>query len=102
MITRKVTIKELAESIGHDYQTTSGFVKVLVSIGAIRKAGFKPQEDGKRGKPSEMFEVDNEVDLVFWPELIEKEPLADLGESVGAATVTTLAPVETIVDTAVN
>ena len=72
MKTKDVTINELAQSIGHDYQTTSALVKILVGIGAAKQNGFRAQEAGKRGKPSAIYSIDNEIDLVIWPELVEE------------------------------
>ena len=91
-MTKQVTINELAVSIGHDYQTTSALVKVLVGIGAAKEVGKRANPAGTRGKPSAIYEVENEIDLVIWPELVEN-PV----DSVDTSEVVNLKPV-TIVE----
>ena len=64
---KKVTIKELAAMLGEDYLTTSSIVKFATKLGAIKELPEKRSNpEGKRGKPSSLFEVPNEVVLVFW------------------------------------
>jgi hypothetical protein len=62
---KQMTVSEFAESIKHDYQTTSAFVKVLMGIGAAREVGKRPQAGG-RGKPSTIYEFDQEIELALW------------------------------------
>jgi len=81
MKTFQSTIKNLATEINQDYQTTSALVKILVSIGAAKQVGFQAQEAGKRGKPSAIFELDNEFEMVFRednvPEIENTEKVVD-------------------------
>lgn len=51
--------------LGTEPVYTAGFIKVLEHQGVIKKVGKQPAEGG-RGKPSDIFEVPNEVTLVFW------------------------------------
>jgi len=69
---RQMTVAEFAQSIQHDYQTTSAFVKVLMGIGAAREVGKRPQAGG-RGKPSTIFEFDQEIELALWENEVAPE-----------------------------
>ena len=64
---KTVTIKELAAILGEDYLTTSSIVKFATKIGAMKELPEKRANPaGQRGKPSSLFEVPNEIVLVFW------------------------------------
>lgn len=63
---KTLTINELKDLIRHDYQTTSALVKVLVGVGAAKLVGHRPQEAGKRGKPSATYEFERDIDLSLW------------------------------------
>ena len=73
---RNLTVKQLAELIGEDYIVATSFMKVLVKIGAAKEVG-KQSAAGGRGKPSSVFEVQNEFECVLWeanaPETVSAE-----------------------------
>ena len=54
---RNLTVKQLAELIGEDYIVATAFMKVLVKVGAAKEVG---KQSSGRGKPSSIFEVQNE------------------------------------------
>ena len=62
---KNMTIKQLSEVLGVDQVYVAGFVKVLENQGVIKKVGKSPPNGG-RGKPSDVYSIDNEVTLVFW------------------------------------
>ena len=62
---RNLTVKQLAELIGEDYLIATAFMKVLVKVGAAKEVG-KQSAAGGRGKPSSVFEVQNEFECVLW------------------------------------
>ena len=66
MTTKVFTIKEFAAEIGEDYITTSALVKVLVGAGAAKEVGKRANPEGQRGKPSVLFEIPSEVELVLF------------------------------------
>lgn len=77
-----MTTRELAASLGVDYVKASGLVAVLAEQGAINKVGTRPP-DGGRGKPSDVFEFPESIELCFWqdgeigmPEAPEIEPIS--------------------------
>ena len=85
---KQVTIKQLAEMIEEDYLTTSALVKFSVKLGAIKEVGKEKLPEGTRGKPSMLYEVPNEVLLVFWqdnetdevpevPEIVDENVVAE-------------------------
>lgn len=61
-----LTINEFAALIEEDYITTSNFLKVLLKCGGVKEAGNKPNPEGVRGKPSKLFEIPHEIELVFF------------------------------------
>lgn len=71
-MTKNTTIKELAALIEEDYQTTAGLIKFLLKGGMVKEVGSKPA-DGGRGKPSKIYEIPNEVELVFWEDTQNSE-----------------------------
>lgn len=73
-MTKKIhaTVAQLGEIIKQDYLVTSNFIKVLESIGIAKKIGTAPQEPGKRGKPSSIYEIDAEIELSLLHTLNEK------------------------------
>lgn len=68
IMTKQVTIKELSESLGEDYLTTSALVKFCVKLGAVKEVGKKSNPPGQKGKPAVVYEIPNLVELVFWDE----------------------------------
>jgi hypothetical protein len=68
-----LTIKELSEFLELDYVRVSGFVNTLVSLKVIKQVGTKSAE-GKRGKPSGVFEIPQALELVFWQDKDETVP----------------------------
>ncbi len=86
-MTKQVTIKEFASIQEIDYLTASALIKWFVHIGAAKEVGKKAQETG-RGKPSVIYEIDNEISLCLWEDTEAKETLPE------PPSVETVAPVE--------
>lgn len=62
---KQVTIKEFAEMVDVDYIVASSVMKFLEKVAAAVPIGNRSVE-GKRGKPSIVYELDQEVVLEFW------------------------------------
>lgn len=71
---KNFTINELAEEIGEPYLVVSAFLKLLVKAGVVREVGKQKNPEGTRGKPSVIYEVPKEVNLVLWLDENEGEP----------------------------
>ena len=83
-----MTIKELSESLGVDYIKASGLVACLVEQGAIKCVGSKSME-GKRGKPSSVYEFPEVIELCFWQdEIVTKSEVIEDTETVSESVVT--------------
>lgn len=103
MQSKNVTIHELNDHLKKevnndiDYLMTSSLVKFLVLIGAAKAVG-KKSADGGRGKPSIIYEIDNEFDIVLWEdkasEIIENQ--ANTSEVAPENTPPINAPVEIV------
>lgn len=80
---KNVTVKQLAESLGEEYVTTAALIKLLVSQGVIKEVGKQPATGG-RGKPSSIYQIDNEVTLVFWndEDQVKEDKLEEIQVSV--------------------
>lgn len=96
-MTKKVTIKEFVEAFNAgepdaskhiDYVVGASFIKVLVAVGAAKEVGKQPNPPGTRGKPSSIFEVENEVNLFIFE---DEENKTENSESV-------VAPVDSVVE----
>jgi len=60
-----MTVKQLSKELGCEYLEASSLIKLLVNQGVVKEVGKLPATGG-RGKPSSIFEIPNEVELVFW------------------------------------
>lgn len=58
----KVTANELAELLKIDYVTASAIAKLMVAQGKGKLGEPRPQPNGK-GKPSNVYELDDEFTL---------------------------------------
>lgn len=85
---KQVTIKELAEALGEDYQTVAALIKFLVNQGVVKAVGHRANPAGTKGKPSTVYEVPNEIELVFWEDQPESQPEEVKQENPVAETVT--------------
>ena len=61
----KGTIKEIAAQLsekaekGVDYNSTRGYINVMVALGKGKELGNKPRPEGAKGKPSKIYEVES-------------------------------------------
>lgn len=60
---KQITIKEFAELAGFDYLKASAIVALMVSTGYAKEVGKRSEG---RGKPSTIFEIENEMHVKFW------------------------------------
>lgn len=79
---KTLTIKQLAEAIQEDYLVTSALVKFLVNKGIVKEVGKETRPEGARGKPGLLYEVPNEVELVFWEDVGTVETVEPTPETV--------------------
>lgn len=68
---KQVTIKEFASMIDEDYIVASALMKLLEKMEAAVPVGTRKTE-GQRGKPSLIYEIDQEVVLEFWQDKPEE------------------------------
>ena len=66
-----LTIAEFATANGVEYPVAAGTIKFLVAKGLVKEAGSRSIE-GKKGKPSQLFDVPDTVTL----ELVKKVEIA--------------------------
>jgi len=66
-----MTITEFATAQGVDYAIAAGTIKFLTAKGLVKEAGSRSIE-GKKGKPSALFDIPDTVTL----ELVKKVAIA--------------------------
>lgn len=83
MNNKNVTIAEFQAMLGegYDYLMVSAFVKFLVKSGVAKEVGKKAMPAGQRGKPSTVYEIPNEVEIVFWDNADGSETVPVVPES---------------------
>ena len=60
---KQLTIKEFGAIAGFDYLKASAIISLMVSTGFAKEVGKR--SEGK-GKPSTIYEVNNEMHVKFW------------------------------------
>lgn len=86
---KNVTVKEFAESQRVDLNVANAILRWLTSEGAIKIVGQAERAPGARGKAADIFEVPNELTIVFWQDA-PAEPAAEPAPEMAAP------PVETV------
>lgn len=88
---KQITIKEFAEMVDVDYIVASSVMKFLEKVEAAVPIGTR-STPGQRGKPSLVYEVDQEVVLEFWQdevapvEIVSQAAVAEIPEVKTAET----------------
>lgn len=73
----ELTVAEFGEMVGCDYLTANNVIKFFVGRGVFKEGGKRPMPEGKRGKPSQLYIIPNEVEFVFWEKNEDKTPVID-------------------------
>jgi hypothetical protein len=104
---RLMTVKDIAESLGVKAVDANGFIAVLVHQGVLVKSNETQPAAGGRGKPSNLYEVPEGIELVMWENANENANENAVVKTAPASvvaveTVPLAVPVETVSEVAVE
>ena len=74
---KNLTIKEFAELTGMEYAMANQVIALAVDLGQAKVVGKRTIE-GKKGKPSVIYEIPAIVSFQFWDEVTGEENKSDI------------------------